>query len=387
MMSGSKPLVLLAAGGTGGHIFPAEALARELIKRGLRVMLVTDQRGGKFSAELGDVPVTRIHAKSLGGSFISKTIGALNMLWGTAEAYAHIARTKPALVVGFGGYPSVPTVFAASRLNVPIILHDQNAVLGRANKILAHTARLIATSFPYVKGLESTKTRVSLTGNPVRPTICALHEQAYPSVGDNAPIRLLIMGGSLGATVFSDVMPKAVNLLPEHLRRRLVISQQCRQADLEQVKQAYGMHGVQVELATFFSDVPERLANCHLAICRSGASTVAEMCAAGRPAIYVPYPHAIAGEQQANAESVAEAGGGWVIPQKAFTPEALAVRLETLMLNPAMLVKTAAMAKALARLDAAQKLADLACDLIDFSDNTNEDGYTGSGTNHSHVAA
>jgi UDP-N-acetylglucosamine--N-acetylmuramyl-(pentapeptide) pyrophosphoryl-undecaprenol N-acetylglucosamine transferase len=375
-MKKSKPLIMLAAGGTGGHIFPAEALARQLLVRGLRVCLVTDQRGGRFSADLTDVPVHRIRARGLGGSFLAKISGAVEMVVGTAQAAALIARLKPALIVGFGGYPSVPTVFAASRMSTPILLHDQNAIIGRANKIFAPVAQMIATSFPNVKGLEDSKARVVLTGNPVRPAICALNGKAYAMPEKDGPMRILIMGGSLGAQVFSDIVPKAVTLLPEALRKRLVISQQCRGDDLDATRQAYAMHGIAVELATFFNDVPERLANCHFAICRSGASTVAEMCVAGRPAIYVPYPFAIAGEQQANAESVAEAGGGWVIPQKAFTPEALAIRLETLLAAPEGLARIAAAAKGLARIDAAEKLADLACSVINYSQDGQNHGYT-----------
>lgn len=377
------PLVMLAAGGTGGHIFPAEALARALLKRGLNVCLVTDHRGGQFSADMLDVPVLRIRAAGLGSSWLSKLRGVTEMLIGAAQAYMKIRKLKPALVVGFGGYPSVPTVFAASRAQVPVMLHEQNAVIGRANKVLLPLARIIATSFPHVGGMDaSSKTRSVLTGNPVRPAICALHGLDYPAVSDTSPIKLLIMGGSLGATVFSEVVPKAVKLLPEPLRKRLIISQQCRKDDLEAVKQSYGEHGVQVELATFFHDVPERLAACHLAICRSGASTVAELCVAGKPAILVPYPFALTGEQMANAESVAEAGGAWLIPQPAFTQEALAVRLESLLTLPVNLTKAAAAAKALARLHAADELADLACDLIGLSHDGSKNGYADDETNH-----
>lgn len=369
------PMVMLAAGGTGGHIFPAEALARELLKRGLNVCLITDMRGGQFSADMLDVQVVRIRAAGLGSSLFAKLRGAVEMAIGTLQAYFKIKKLKPALVVGFGGYPSVPTVFAASRLGVPIMLHEQNAVVGRANKILAPLARCIATSFQNVKGLEATRTRLLLTGNPVRPAICALHEAPYPAVLENGPLNILIMGGSLGAHVFSDVVPKAVRLLPEPLRKRLVISQQCRKDDLAMVRQAYAQNGVNVELATFFHDVPERLSNCHLAICRSGASTVSELAVAGRPAILVPYPHALTGEQKANAEALAESGGAWLIPQQAFTPEALAVRLESLLTLPSALTKAAAAAKAQARLNAAERLADVACELIGLSQD-GENGYT-----------
>ncbi len=363
----SFPLVMLAAGGTGGHIFPAEALARELLKRNVNICLVTDKRGGQLSSELLDVPVIRIHAASLGNHLFSKIRGVLEMSVGTLEAWRAIQTHKPALVVGFGGYPSVPTVFAASRCCVPVMLHEQNAVVGRANKILSHLAQTVATSFPNVKGLEQNKTRIVLTGNPVRPAIRNLYDAPYPPVSETGTLTLLVMGGSLGATIFSDVVPKAVMRLPEPLRKRLIIHQQCRKDDLEKVRATYGEHGVHVELAPFFHDVPERLAHCHLAICRSGASTVSELAVAGRPAILVPYPYAITGEQKANAEALAETGGAWLIPQAAFTPEALAVRLESLLTLPATLIKTAAATRNMARVDAASALADLACEMMSLS--------------------
>lgn len=371
----SFPLVMLAAGGTGGHIFPAEALARELLKRNINVCLVTDKRGGQFSADMLDVPVMRIHAAGLGSGFFSKLRGVMEMGFGALEAWLAIRQHKPSLVVGFGGYPSVPTVFAASRCGVPIMLHEQNAVVGRANKILSHLAQTIATSFSNVKGLEESKTRLVLTGNPVRPAIRALYDAPYPAVSETGDLTLLVMGGSLGASVFSEVVPKAVMRLPEPLRKRLIIHQQCRKDDLDHVRAAYGEYGIHVELATFFHDVPERLANCHLAICRSGASTVSELAMAGRPAILVPYPYALTGEQKANAEALAETGGAWLIPQAAFTPEALAVRLESLLTLPTTLIKTAAATKHMAKVDAAIKLADLACEMIGLSHDGQKTGY------------
>lgn len=376
---------MLAAGGTGGHMFPAEALARELLKRGLSVCLVTDRRGGRFSAEMDGIPVYRINASGLGRSLFAKAKGVFNMVIGAFQAWSKIRQLKPALVVGFGGYPSVPTVFAASRLGVPIMLHEQNAVAGRANKILSPLAKAVATGFANVKGLGNA--RMVLTGNPVRPAICALHDQPYPEIAACGPLKILVMGGSLGATIFSEVAPKAVKLLPGVSRQRLVIHQQCRQADIDAVQQSYAENGVQVELATFFHDVPERLAACHLVICRSGASTVSELAVAGRPSILVPYPHAATGEQKANAEALAEAGGAWLIPQDSFTPEALAVRLESLLNLPSTLPKTAAAAKSLAHLNAARKLADLACDIIGISHDGMKEPYNARETNREDSAA
>jgi UDP-N-acetylglucosamine--N-acetylmuramyl-(pentapeptide) pyrophosphoryl-undecaprenol N-acetylglucosamine transferase len=369
----NSSLIVLAAGGTGGHIFPAEALARELMSRGHRACLITDHRGGKFKDDL-QVPVVRIRASSLGGSFLAKTRGAIEMGIGTLQAFFKLREMKPDVVVGFGGYPSVPTVFAASRLGIPIMLQEQNAVIGRANKVLAPMARVVATSFPHVAGLEKITARSVITGTPVRPAICMLHDVSYPVLNETSPLRILVVGGSLGAQVFSTVVPKALALLPETMRKRILISQQCRAADLELARQAYISLGMQPELATFFHDIPEKLAQCHLVIGRAGASTVAELCAAGRPAIMVPYPHARADEQTANARSLAETGAGWVIPQSALTPEALAVRLESLINSPATLAKAAEAAKSLARLNAAIRLADIALELIDLSNRPSDNG-------------
>jgi UDP-N-acetylglucosamine--N-acetylmuramyl-(pentapeptide) pyrophosphoryl-undecaprenol N-acetylglucosamine transferase len=377
MKKSDPPLVILAAGGTGGHIFPAEALAREMMQRGYATCLVTDYRGGKFGGDMQGVPVMRIRASALGRSFFKKLRGAIEMAIGTVQAFIILKRMKPALVVGFGGYPCVPTVFAAAKMGIPIMLHEQNAVLGRANRVLAPLARLIATSFPHVSGLQANiNAKTALVGTPVRPAIVALHDKPYPFVSADSPLRLLVVGGSLGAQVFSTVVPKAISLLPDALRKRVLISQQCRAGDIENVRQIYSIQGMRAELATFFNDIPERLSNCHLAICRSGASTVAELCAAGRPAILVPYPHAIADEQKANAQYMAEAGAGWLIPENALTPEALAVRLESLLAVPGTLSQAADAARSLSRVNAAKDLADLAAGMIDIPSGSGENGPT-----------
>jgi len=357
-MSEQNALILLAAGGTGGHVFPAEALARELLGRGLRVALVTDQRGGKFSDDLG-IPVYRVQASSLGKGLFKKLRSLATMGIGVLQARRLMAKLKPAAVVGFGGYPSIPPLYAAMRVNIPIILHDSNAVLGRANAIMMPKARLVATCFPHVAGLKSIGgVRVVQTGNPVRPAFAALRATPYTPVTADGPARLLVLGGSLGASVFSQIVPKALALMPEHLRRRLMVAQQCRAEDLESARAAYAGAGVEAELSPFFRDVPERMAQAQLIICRSGGSTVAELTAIGRPAILVPFPHGLAGEQLANAEALAEAGGAWLIPEQAFTPEALAVRLEALLALPGNLAKTAAAARAWGTINAADNLAD-----------------------------
>lgn len=357
-MTEQAPLIVLAAGGTGGHVFPAEALARELLGRGLRVALLTDQRGGKFSDDLA-VPVHRIRASSLGKGLLGKARSILQMGIGVLQARRIINKLKPAVVVGFGGYPSVPTLYAAARINIPLILHDSNAIIGRANRAMMGYASIIATSFPHVLGLKPDHgVRLVQTGNPVRPIFATLRATPYEAISDNGPVRLLVIGGSQGARVFSHVVPRAIGLMPEHLRHRLIIAQQCRAEDIESARAAFAGAGVEAELSTFFRDVPERLAQSHLVICRSGGSTVAELAAIGRPAILVPLPHGHAGEQLANAEAIAEAGGAWVIPEQAFTPEALAVRLEALMTLPGSLTKTAAAARAWGTVSAADNLAD-----------------------------
>jgi len=358
-MPPTPPLILLAAGGTGGHVFPAQALAAALLARGWRVALMTDGRGmkmvGSFDATLAAMPVYPIAGAGLGSSLRAKLRGVAAMGVGLVNAYRKIRHLKPAAMVGFGGYPAVPPLLAAKLCGVPILLHEQNAVAGRANQFLARLATTIATSFPQVRGFKAGTTLV-VTGNPVRPAICALYNLPYPVPG--ASITLLVMGGSLGATVLSQVVPAAIALLPRSLQQRLVINQQCRAEDVEKVREAYAKAGVQAEVAAFFHDVPARLAACHLAICRSGASTVAELCAAGRPALFVPYPHAVTGEQQANAEAVVARGGGWLLPESAFTAPALAEQLATLLDNPNTLVAAATAAKSLARLDAAEALAE-----------------------------
>ncbi len=367
-MSKDNPFIILAAGGTGGHIFPSEALARELLGRGYRVALMTDQRGSKFSDDL-PVPVYRTRASSLGQGVLGKVRSVMEMGIGILQARRRLSKERPDVVVGFGGYPSVPTLYAAAQLNIPIILHEQNAVLGRANRALMEKAKIVATSFPHVAGLKpSSQVRLVHTGNPVRPSFMALRGTPYPVLADDGPMKILVIGGSLGARVFSHVVPKALSLMPEHLRRRIVISQQCRKENIEAARADFAAAGVDAELSSFFRDVPERMAESHLIICRAGGSTIAELTVIGRPSILVPFPHGHAGEQAANAEAVAEAGGAWLIPEQAFTPEALAVRLESLMTLPPTLTKTASAARAWGKITAADSLADCVTHLIKAND-------------------
>ncbi len=363
-MTDGSPLVVLAAGGTGGHIFPAEALARELLGRGYRVELMTDKRGAAFGGDL-PIPVTYVRASSLKPGFIGKIRSVAQMALGVLQARWRLRKSRPSVVVGFGGYPSVPTLYAASRLGIPFVLHEQNAVLGRANLALMGKAKIIATSFPNVVGLKAPPTaKLVYTGNPVRPAFMSLRAKPYAPLTDDGPMRILVLGGSLGAKVFASVVPQAIALLPEPMRRRIVIAQQCRKDDYEAARSFFASAGIDAELSPFFGDVPERMADAHLVVCRAGGSTIAELTVIGRPSILVPYPHGHANEQGANAEAVAEAGGAWVISEQAFTPEALAVRIESLMALPSTLAKTAAAARAWGRVTAADGLADCVASLI-----------------------
>jgi len=360
----ARPLVLLAAGGTGGHLFPAEALAGELIGLGFEVVLVTDRRGRSFADRL---PVTTYFVAAgglAGGSLWRRALGALRLALGLVQARRLIARLRPDAAVGFGGYASVPTMAAAVLAGLPTLVHEQNAVLGRANRLLARRVGCVAISFEpaALRGLPANAPAI-VTGNPVRPAIGAIALQAYQPPRGQA-FELLVLSGSLGARVFSRVVPEAVGLLDDEPRRRLAIAQQCRAEDLEAVRAAYGRLGVAAELSSFFDDVPRRLAAAHLVIARAGASTVAELAAAGRPAILVPYPHAADDHQSANARAMAAGGGAWRVPEPEFTGTGLAARLGDLIAAPGLLAEAAAAARAFGRPDAAKRLAQAVLELL-----------------------
>lgn len=352
--------ILLAAGGTGGHMFPAEALAQALIARGRTVALVTDARGGGFGDRLPEVTVHRIAAGGLAGTGLAgRARGVCRLALGFMQARRILGAMRPGAIVGFGGYASVPAVLAAQRSHRPNVIHEQNAVLGRANRLLARRADAIATSFDAVQAMPATQARIALTGNPVRPAIAAIADRPYPAPTVNGPIAILVLGGSLGARVFAGVVPAAMASLDPALRARTRLVQQCRRENLDATRAAYDALGMTVELAPFFEDVPVRLAAAQLVIARAGASTVAELTAAGRPALLVPYPHATDDHQRANATALVAADAAWLIAEPDFTPEALAARLAGWLGDPAPLVKAAARARAIGRRDAADRLADL----------------------------
>jgi len=358
----SKP-ILLCAGGTGGHLFPAEALSHALQKRGASVHLVTDARALKYS---GDFPASAIHcvpaATITGGSVFGKIKAALMIGRGLLAARALLRRIQPGCVVGFGGYPTVPPLLAAQHLQIPTLLHEQNAVAGRANRLLARRATLIGTGFPDVGGLSpEMRGKTRFVGNPLRPNVLsAAHEPAPAFTGT---LNLLITGGSQGARVFSDIVPAAIALLEPEMRARLAITQQARGEDEARVRTAYAALNVQAEVAPFFADLPHRIAQSHLIIGRAGASTVSELAAIGRASILVPLPGAIDQDQAANAAILAKAGGADMVRQPDFTPQWLANDLKQLILNPSGLTTQAAAAKSAGILDAADRLAELVLSL------------------------
>ena len=366
MTSLPLPLIVLAAGGTGGHVFPAEALAGVLLERGYRLALVTDRRGAVYGGTLGSLETLRIAAGGIAGrGGLARVRAVAEIGLGVVQARLLLRRLRPAAVVGFGGYASVPGMVAAVLAGIPTVLHEQNAVLGRANRLLAGRVGRIATSFAEVSHVDARLApKLVHTGMPVRAAIAALRDTPYPTLDASGPIRLLVLGGSQGARVLSEVVPAALAGLPGGLRRRIQVAQQCRPEDLDAVTRAYAGTGIACTLQSFFADVPERLAVAHLVIGRAGASTVAELTALGRPAILVPYPFAIDDHQTANAHAIEDSGGAWLMPQDGFTAEALTARLDTLFTQPETLTRTAACAAKAGRADAAQRLADLVTGLI-----------------------
>jgi UDP-N-acetylglucosamine--N-acetylmuramyl-(pentapeptide) pyrophosphoryl-undecaprenol N-acetylglucosamine transferase len=352
--------IAIAAGGTGGHFFPAEALAAELLARGHRVVLLTDARsGGLASGTFAACEKFVLYGAGIAGRGVLRAASAaVSLTAGAVQARMILSRLDAAVLVGFGGYPSVAPVLATRLLQRRpcVLLHEQNAVLGRANRVLSRLAHTLALSFSATSSIPP-DVRTELTGNPVRPGISAIAGAPYPPPGEET--KLLVLGGSLGARVFSEIVPSALASLAAPLRARLRVTQQCRAADLDLVRASYAASGIEAELAPFFADVPALLASASLVISRAGASTVAELAAVGRPSVLVPLPIAIDDHQTANARALEQAGGAWLVPQPAFTAATLAERLSKLLEQPAQLADAAARAASLGRADAAARLADL----------------------------
>ena len=361
-MSHPRPLrILLAAGGTGGHLFPAEALAVELVRQGIDVHLATDKRGMAYG---GAFPATERHAIRAGtpsGKSPLALIKALIALGvGFFQSLRLVRRLKPDAVVGFGGYPSVPPVLAGWLLGVPTLVHEQNGVLGRANRFLAPRTKGIGTGFPDVKGVVATfKDRVHLVGNPVRPMVLDAARYDFQTIEADGPIRLLITGGSQGARVMSEVVPKALGLLPARLKSRLVIVHQARGDDLATAEKLYAEAGLKADIRAFFDDLPMQIAKAHLVIGRAGASTVAELAVIGRPSILVPLPGSLDQDQAANAETLGLIGASTVIRQSDFKPQSLASLLESLFDHPTHLTDSSRAAKSAGIPDAAARFANL----------------------------
>lgn len=375
--------IILTAGGTGGHLFPAHALAGELIRRGYELDLITDNR----TTYLGEgFPGRTVH-KVPSATFKGKSpLEAIKMVAtnsnGFKMAYDIMADLQPKAMVGFGGYPTIPPMLAALARGVPCLIHEQNSVMGRANRFLAPMVKAVALSFDDTKYLEGKVVEKSyVTGTPLRDAIMELRGGIYQPAQAGQPLNLLCYGGSQGARFFSDIMPVALQLLPQELRDRLMVVQQCREEDIDRVFDAYEVAGVAAELATFFDDLPYRMAGAHLVICRSGATTVAELAALGRPAVLVPLPNSVDNDQLENATRFEKAGAGWCFEQAIMTPERLAGTLRRLFEEPATLARAASRSKSLARYDAVARLADLVVTLAEapetFTAQREAEGHVG----------
>ena len=357
----TERLIMLAAGGTGGHLFPAFALAEELGRRGLVVELVTDMRGDRYGTGFPARAVHRIHSATLTGKNpISVAKTGMSLARGVRQAFALMGKNRPAAVVGFGGYPSFPPLVAANMRRIPSILHEQNAVLGRANRMLAKRVDLIATSFASVSNIDpEIAGKIRFTGNPVRQAVLDQAGRPYWPPAAGQPFRLLVFGGSQGARYFSDAVPPGLAMLSPDLRARLQVIQQAREEDVERTRAAYASAGIAAEIAPFFRDLPRIMAESHLVVARAGASSVAELAVIGRPSILVPLPHALDNDQLRNATTLAESGGAWCIEQKDVTAAVLADAMTQAADAPEALAAAAAAAKAQGRPDAVARLADL----------------------------
>jgi UDP-N-acetylglucosamine--N-acetylmuramyl-(pentapeptide) pyrophosphoryl-undecaprenol N-acetylglucosamine transferase len=351
---------VLAAGGTGGHMIPAHALAAELKRRGHGVLLITDERGKRIPGLFEGVPVEVLAAGRITKNPLALLRGVRSVLKGRADARALYRKHRPDAVIGFGGYPAFPALLAAGSLGVPTVLHEQNSVLGRVNRLLAGSAKVIATAYTQLERVKPAhRDKTVLVGNPVRESVVRIGQQPFPPFDEYSPLKLLVTGGSQGASVLGQVVPAGLGALEPSLRHRLQVVQQCRPDDIEQVRDAYRTLEIPAELSTYIEDMPAKLSDAHLVIARSGASTIAELTVAGRPAILVPLPIATDDHQTFNAREMARAGGARMIAQKDFTPAGLARQIEALAADPEALANAAARALSVGRPNATRDLADL----------------------------
>lgn len=365
----TKGSVILAAGGTGGHLFPAFALAEELTSRGIEVDLMTDMRGDRYGSDFPARTTYQIPSATLARKTpMAAAKTAMQLAKGVAQAYGIIGRVKPAAVIGFGGYPSFPPLIAAKLRGVPSGVHEQNAVMGRANRMLTKYVDAVATSFEVTKGLTGVGlAKARLVGNPVRAQVLEFASKPYFAPQPDGVFSLVVFGGSQGARYFSDLVPDALSLLDPEQRSRLMVVQQCRDEDLARTNAAYEVAGINAKTASFFSNLPELMAGAHLVIGRAGASTVAELAVLGRPAIMVPLPHALDNDQLHNARRLAESGGGWCIEQRDLNSNQLAATIDSFMDEPGDLKIAADCAKDVGVPEAPKLLGDLVEELAQFS--------------------
>lgn len=359
-MSAVSRHYVLAAGGTGGHLIPAFALAQELAERGHHVALITDERGAAIPGKPDALTAHVLPAGRFGKNPLRWLGGMKAVAEGRRMSLRLFESFEPSAVVGFGGYPALPALLASTSAGIPSIIHEQNAVLGRVNRLLAGRVDAIATAFPEVDRLNPKfATKVHLLGNPVRPEVLKLRDDPFPPLTEESLLRVLVTGGSQGARVLSEVVPDGLAMLPTALRLRLQVTQQCRPEDLEAVRNRYASHDIPAELGTYFEDMAARLAGAHLFIGRAGASTLAELTAVGRPAILVPLPIATDDHQAANVREIVKSGGARSIRQEKFTAKELAKQIQALAQNPQALGNAAHAAWNCGRPNAAKDLADL----------------------------
>ncbi len=359
-MSGATRHYVLAAGGTGGHLIPAFALAVELERRGHHVALITDQRGAMLPGKPAALVSHILPAGRIGKNPLHWPRGIESILEGKRMALRLFESFQPSAVVGFGGYPAFPALWAATSAGVPSVVHEQNAVLGRVNRFFAGRVDAIATSCREVAKLKSKHLhKVELVGNPVRAEVLALREQPFPAFTEDGLLRVLVTGGSQGAGILSAVVPDGLAMLPPALRNRLQVTQQCRPEDIEAVRDRYASHDIPAELGTYFEDMASRLADAHLFIGRAGASTISELTAVGRPAILVPLPIATDDHQAFNTAEICAAGGARMIRQDRFTAAELAKQIQAIAMNPQTLANAAHGAWNCGYPRAASDLADL----------------------------
>lgn len=369
----SKPAVMIAAGGTGGHLFPAFALTEELMRRGYEVDLVTDVRADQYGIDFPGRSAHQVPSTTLRGHWPVAFFRLLRtLISGVISARVLLGQVKPSVVVGFGGYPTVPPLLAARLAGIPTAIHDANAVMGRANRLLARFASIIAVTFENTKHVRrGGKDKVRVAGTPVRDDVLRA-VAPYRSRSGADIFSVLVFGGSQGARVFADVVPEALAGLPQAHRARLRLVQQVREEDMERVRDAYARTGIGTELATFFTDLPKRMADAHLIVARAGASTVAELTVLGRPAILVPLPHALDNDQLENASRLADSGGGWCIEQASFTPDRLREEIVRLAESPETLAEAAEAASRMGQPNAVSNLADIVEELAKAPDRDKE---------------